>query len=180
MKRFVLRSLGAGLLAACAALPAHAIDGASVEVGTGNASQFLRGSLQWNFSRPLYESANLRLGGYWDLDLSEWRSNQYRNIPGQTQNLTEVGFTPMFRLQMPGSNIFLDAGLGAHLLSHLYDNNGRRLSTAFEFGTKIGLGYNITPATDVALMVSHYSNGAIKEPNNGVNFASLKLIHRFK
>jgi hypothetical protein len=180
MKQSLMRSLGAGLLLGWLHLSAHAVDGASLELGTGNASQFLRGSMQWNFQRPLYESANLRLGGYWDLDLAEWRSNQYRNIPGETQYLTELGFTPMFRLQMPGSKLFLDAGVGAHLLSHLYNNNGRQLSTALEFGTKIGLGYNITPATDLAVVVQHYSNGSIKQPNGGVNFASLKLIHRFK
>lgn len=180
MKRFLMRSLGAGLLMGCVQLQAHAFDAASLEVGTGNASQFVRGSLQWNFGKPLYESSNFRIGGYWDLDLAEWRSNQYMNVPGRTQNLTEAGITPTFRLQVPGSKIFLDAGLGAHLLSHLYNNNGRRMSTAFEFGTKIGLGYNLTPATDLAVVVQHYSNGAIKEPNNGVNFASLKLIHRFK
>jgi hypothetical protein len=180
MKQFLVRSLGAGLLLGCMQFPAHAVDGASLEFGTGNKSQFARGSLQWNFQRPLYQSENLRIGGYWDLDLAEWRSNQYRNIPGESQNLTEIGITPTFRLQSPGGRIFIDAGIGAHLLSSLYNNNGRRLSTAFEFGTKLSLGYSVTAATDVAVVVQHYSNGGIKQPNNGVNFASLKLIHRFQ
>jgi len=169
--------LAAGLLLAAVQLPAHAIDGASLEFGTGNKTQFLRGSLQWNFQRALYESERLALRGYWDLSLAEWRGNQYNNQPGEHQNITEVGLTPMFRLQ--SGKLYGEFGVGLHFLSHLYNNNNRRFSTSAEFGSKLGIGYSLTPHTDIGLSVQHYSNGGIKHPNSGVNFVSIKASYHF-
>jgi hypothetical protein len=171
--------LATGLLLAAVQLSAHAVDGASLEVGTGNKTQFLRGSLQWNFQRPLYESEHLALRGYWDLSLAEWRGNQYDNRPGEHQNITEVGLTPMFRIQRPGGKLYGEIGVGLHFLSHLYNNNNRKFSTSAEFGSKLGIGYSVTPQTDIGLSVQHYSNGGIKHPNSGVNFVSIKASYHF-
>jgi lipid A 3-O-deacylase len=179
MTCFSRSALAIGLLLAGTQLSAQAVDSASLEFGTGNRTQYLRAGLQWNFQRPLYQSDNLLLRGYWDLDLAQWRGNQYRDRPGAHQNITEIGFTPMFRVQKPGSRLFAEAGVGAHLLSHVYDNNARQLSTALEFGSKLGIGYSVTPATDIGLSVQHYSNAGIKHPNGGVNFASVRLLHQF-
>lgn len=164
---------------AAAHIPAHAVDGASLEFGTGNSTQFARGSLQWNFQRAIYESDRIAIKGYWDLSLAQWRGNRYQNRPGEHQNLTEIGITPMFRIQQPGSKFYGEAGIGAHLLSELYDNNNRKLSTALEFGSQLGIGYNISPRADVGLSIQHYSNGGIKHPNSGVNFVSLKVSYSF-
>ena len=172
MKRLTLSTLAASVLLAVTHLPAHASDGASLEIGTGNQTQFVRGSLQWNFQRALYESERLAIKGYWDLSLAQWRGNSFRNQPGEHQNLTMVGITPMVRVQSPGSSFYGEAGIGAHLMSELYDNNGRRLSTAVEFGSRLGIGYVLSPRVDVGLSIQHYSNGGIKHPNNGVNFVS--------
>ncbi len=72
-----------------------------------------------------------------------------------------------------------DAGIGAHLLSELYNNNDDRLSTAFEFGSKLGIGYIFSPRASVGLSIQHYSNGGIKHPNSGVDFVSMKVSYFF-
>ena len=179
MKHLTFSTLAASLLLAVAHIPAHAVDGASAEFGTGNKTQFVRGSLKWNFQRALYESENLAIKGYWDLSLAQWRGNRFRNQPGEHQNLTEVGLTPMFRIQRPGSKFYAEAGIGAHLMSELYDNNERKLSTALEFGSQLGIGYQLSPRADVGLSIQHYSNGGIKHPNSGVNFVSMKVSYYF-
>ena len=179
MKRLTLSTLAASLLLAAAHSPAHAIDGAALELGTGNKTQFVRGSLLWTFQRALYESERLAIKGYWDLSLAQWRGNSFRNQPGEHQNLTVVGITPMVRVQQPGSKFYGEAGIGAHLMSELYDNNGRKLSTALEFGSHLGIGYNLSPRADVGLSIQHYSNGGIKHPNSGVNFVSMKVSYFF-
>lgn len=179
MKYLTFSTLVASLLLAATHLPAQAIDGATLEFGSGNKTQFARGSMQWKFQRALYESENLAVKGYWDLSLAPWRGNRYQNQPGEHQNLTDIGLTPMFRIQQPGSKFYGEAGIGAHVLSHLYDNNARRLSTAFEFGSQLGIGYNLSPRADVGLSVQHYSNGGIKHPNSGVNFVSMKVSYIF-
>jgi lipid A 3-O-deacylase len=179
VKHLTFFTLAASLMLAAAHNPARAVDGAALEFGTGNKTQFLRGSVQWKFQRALYESENLAIKGYWDLSLAQWRGTRYQNRPGENQNLTEVGITPMFRFQRPGSNFYGEAGIGAHVLSELYDNNNRKLSTALEFGSHLGIGYNLSPRADVGLSIQHYSNGGIKHPNSGVNFVSLKVSYHF-
>lgn len=179
MKHLTCSTLVASLLLAAAHIPAYAIDGAVLEYGTGNKTRFMRGSLQWNFQKALYESERLAIKGYWDLSLAQWRGNAYRGKHGEHQNLTEIGVTPMFRFQLPGSNFYGEAGIGAHLLSDLYNNNGRKLSTALEFGSKLGIGYHLSPRADVGLSIQHYSNGGIKHPNSGVNFVSMKVSYYF-
>lgn len=179
MKHLKITTLAATVLLAAMHVPAYAIDGATLEFGTGNSTQFARGSLQWNFQRALYESDRVAIKGYWDLSVAQWRGNRYQNRPGEHQNLTEIGLTPMFRIQQPGSKFYAEAGIGAHVLSELYDNNSRKLSTAFEFGSQLGIGYNLSPRADVGLSIQHYSNGGIKHPNSGVNFVSMKLSYYF-
>lgn len=169
----------AGLAIAAAALPARAVDAVAFEVGAGKRAQFARGSLQWNFQRALYESENLAIKGYWDLNLSHWRGTRYNNEAGRHQHLTEAGITPMLRFQKPGSNFYGEAGIGAHVLSELYNNNGDRLSTALEFGSKLGIGYVFSPRASVGLSIQHYSNGGIKHPNSGVDFVSMKVSYFF-
>ena len=73
MNQLISSALAASFLLAAAHSPAHAIDSAALEFGTGNRTQFVRGSLQWNFQRALYESERLAIKGYWDLSLSQWR-----------------------------------------------------------------------------------------------------------
>lgn len=179
MKHLTISMIAACVLLAAAHLPAHAVDGASLEFGTGNKTQFARGSLAWNFQRALYESDRIAVKGYWDLSLAQWRGNRYNDQPGVHQNLTEIGLTPMFRFQQPGSRFYGEAGVGVHLLSELYNNNARKLSTAVEFGSQFGIGYNLNPRTDVGLSIQHYSNGGIKHPNSGVNFVSMKVSYHF-
>jgi lipid A 3-O-deacylase len=179
VKRLTLSTFAASVMLVATHLPAHAIDGAALEFGTGNKTQFVRGSLQWNFQRALYESDRLAIKGYWDLSLAQWRGNSFRNQPGEHQNLTVVGITPTLRVQSPGSNFYGEAGIGAHVMSELYDNNGRRLSTALEFGSRLGIGYVLSPRADVGISIQHYSNGGIKHPNNGVNFVSMKVSYYF-
>lgn len=169
----------ASLMLLGASLPAQAVDGVAFAAGTGSRVQFVRGSLLWNFQKALYESENLAIRGYWDLDLAHWRGTRYNNQPGQHQNLNEIGITPMFRFQKPGSKFYGEAGIGPHLISELYNNNGDKLSTAFEFGSKLGIGYVFSPRASVGLSIQHYSNGGIKHPNSGVDFVSMKVSYFF-
>jgi lipid A 3-O-deacylase len=157
----------------------HAIDSASFEFATGNKTQMVRAGLQQNWDRQWLQSNGTHVGGYWDYTLAYWRGNRYRNTDS-TQNIADVGITPVFRFQRDDKmGFYAEAGTGAHLLSANYDNNGRRLSTLLEFGTHLGVGYVFSNKLDIALKVQHFSNGGIKQPNNGVNFAVLRVAHTF-
>jgi lipid A 3-O-deacylase len=170
-------------VAACLSMglsESHAVDSVAFEAGGGDKVRLLRVSAQWDWQRQWLKFNGVHLGGYWDVNLAQWHSTQYQNISGNTQNIYVLGITPVFRLQSDtGRGLYGEAGVGANLLSHLYNNAGHRLSTSFEFGSHLGVGYVFANNMDLSVRVQHFSNGGIKEPNSGVNFAALRFGYHF-
>jgi lipid A 3-O-deacylase len=174
----------AALLALLAAQSACAADGwinsASFEAGTGNKTQMLRAGVQSDWSVRWFASNGTHLSGYWDATLSEWRANQYQNVAGATQNITDIGFTPVFRFENDNKRGFYAEGaIGFHRLSQLYNNDGRRLSTLFEFGDHIGAGYIFDNNWEAGMKIQHFSNGGYRHPNSGVNWLEVKAGYHF-
>lgn len=180
LKQSAIKFFFASIAATCIQTNSYAVDSASFEVATGNKTQMVRIGTQWNWADKWWQSNNSHIGGYWDLTLAQWRGTRYQNRPDTTQNITDIGITPIFRFQRDNkTGPYAEAGIGAHLLSHTYDNNGRALSTAFQFGDHIGIGYVFFNKLDLGLKIQHFSNGGIKHPNNGVNFAVLSAKMAF-
>lgn len=158
----------------------YALDSASIEIGSGNKTRLARVGLQWKWENKWWQSNGSHLGGYWDVTLAQWHGTRFRNLPDQEQKLTAIGITPVFRFQtdtLKGG--YVEGGIGVYYLSNLYDNNGRRLSTKFEFGDHIGVGYVFRNNLDLGLKIQHFSNGGIKQPNNGINFAVIRITYPF-
>lgn len=159
---------------------AVAVDTFSTELATGNKSQFVRVGAQWNMNQSWMKTNKSELWAYWDLTLAAWRENKYQNVPGASRNFIDIGLTPTLRWQaLNHQGVYVEAGLGPHINSAVYNNNGRRLSTNLQFGTVLGLGYVMSNGLDLALRVEHFSNGGIKQPNNGVNVAIVKVGYKF-
>lgn len=174
IKQIVLKILCGSIAILGIQASSSAADSISVEAGSGNKTDMVRFGAQWNWANTWWQSNDTHIGGYWDLTLAQWRGTRYQNRPDATQNITDIGITPVFRFQRDSkTGPYAEAGIGIHLLSQVYDNNGRTLSTAFEFGDHIGLGYVFANNFDLGLKIQHFSNGGIKQPNHGVNFAVL-------
>lgn len=179
IRRSLRNVLSVGVLGAAIQLPAQAIDSVSLEAASGNDTQAVRAGLQWDWSSKGWQSNGTHIGGYWDLSLGQWRGTRYQNRDA-TQNITDFGFTPVFRFQRDDKRGFYgEFGIGAHYLTGVYDNGGRRLSTHFQFGDHVGVGYVFANAVDVGLRYQHFSNGGYEEPNDGVNFVVVRLRYRF-
>lgn len=175
-----LRVLAAGIILSAVPISSYAVDSWSLDFGTGNFTQMIRIGAQWDWRQKWFENESSFLGGYWDLTAAGWHATRYFNIPGNIQNLVDLGITPVFRLQRHGGiGPYVDAAIGAHLLSDRYDANGRNLSTRFEFGDSLGIGYRFPSGWDVGLKIQHFSNGGIEEPNSGVNFIVVRGSRRF-
>ena len=175
---FKIYAVSTALLIAHSA--SYALDSAAIEVGYGNKTRLARAGLQWKWENKWWQSNGRHLGGYWDLTLAHWRGTHFQNLSGRDQNLNAIGITPVFRFQsdtLKGG--YVEGGIGGHYLSELYDNNGRRLSTNFQFGDHIGVGYVFRNNLDLGLKIQHFSNGGIKQPNNGVNFAIIRMKYPF-
>ena len=160
--------------------PSYAVDSTSVEVGAGEKVQLLRLGAQWDWKDVAWWQSNgTHIGGYWDLSVAEWQENKYNNTNTQ-KRLTNIGFTPVFRFQRDDKRgFYVEGGVGINLFSELYNNNGKQLSTAFQFGDHVGGGYVFANGVDVGIKLQHFSNGGIKEPNAGQNFAVLKVGYHF-
>jgi lipid A 3-O-deacylase len=180
MKKLALKFAFASVALLGLQTSSYAVDSTSVEVATGAKVQMLRLGAQWDWKDTAWFKSNgTQLSGYWDLSVAEWRQERYLNTDSH-KNFTDIGFTPVFRFQRDDKKgFYAEGGVGVHLFSSLYNNNGKKLSTAFQFGDHIGGGYVFANGVDVGLKLQHFSNGGIKQPNGGVNFVVLKAAYHF-
>jgi len=184
ISRTGLRAFAAAIALLGAASQVHAagplgVDGFSVEGGTGNSSQIARLAAQWDWNQAWLPWASRHVNGYWDVSVAQFRMNRYKNT-NEEKNLYDIGLTPVFRWEADNKRgLYLEGGVGVHLMSHLYDNAGRRFSTAFEFGDHLGAGYVFNNGLDLGVRLQHFSNGGIKSPNSGANFAVARVAYRF-
>ncbi len=175
------------IAAACALLISQSsfargtlIDAESVEFATGNKTQMLRFGAQSDWNARWFAANGNHLSGYWDASVALWRGNQYQDKPGVTQSITDLGFTPVFRFQHDNKKgMYAEGGIGVHRLSELYDNDGRRLSTHFQFGDHLGIGYVFDEQWELGMKLQHFSNGGYRKPNSGVNFVEIKASYHF-
>ncbi len=156
------------------------IDRGSLEFGGGARVQMLRVAVQTDWERRWFASNGRHLGGYFDTSLAQWRGTAYLNVAGQRQHITNIGFTPVFRYRADKlKGWYLEGGIGINLLTEPYDNDETYLSTRYQFGDHIGVGYVFDNQWEVAAKIQHFSNGGFKKPNSGVNFLLVKLARPF-
>lgn len=180
LRQSLFRTALVAATAVCLPPVSNAADSISLELGLGEKVKMARVGIQWKWDRQWWKSNGSHIGGYWDLTLAQWRGTRFQNVPGSGQDITVLGFTPIFRWQSDSQKgLYAEAGIGLHLLSELYDNNNKRLSTRFQFGDHIGVGYVFQNSVDVGFAIQHFSNGGIKKPNNGVDFAVLRVNYPF-
>lgn len=156
------------------------VDSVSVDYGSAAKVQMVRLSAAKDWDVRWFQSNGTHLSGYWELSAGAWKESQYKNISGNTAHLWDVGFTPVFRFQNDNKKgLYYEGGIGVHRLSKLYDNDTYRLSTHFQFGDHVGIGYVFDNNWEVAGKIQHFSNGGYKKPNTGVNFLEVKAAYHF-
>ncbi|MGA7801829.1 MAG: acyloxyacyl hydrolase [Gammaproteobacteria bacterium] len=141
----------------------------------------VRVALQQHWRRHWLNAGNWYLTGYWELGVSYWYGRA-----GNTgiDHLDAVDFRPVLRRQSAAHSepleFYLEAGVGPALLSST-QIEGRRFSTAFQFGSHVGIGMRFGPEHryELAYRLMHYSNADIKKPNHGITFNVLQLGARF-
>ncbi len=178
MSRKITSLLAAAALVLGSA-PALAVDGVAVEAGSGDSTDMGRVAIQWDWNKRWFQGKDWHLGGYWDLGLGHWRRSS--TLAGQEKDITEIGLTPVFRLQQNGlTGLYAEAGIGFHLMSRTQIGD-KRMSTLFQFGDHIGAGYRFGAkgAFDLSYRFQHLSNADIKKPNNGINFHQIRLQYHF-
>ena len=170
--------VGAALWLSLTGARAMAVDGVAVEVGSGDGTDMGRIALQWNWKKPLYQGAGWNVGAYWDLGLGYWNNDGF---PGRNKDITEIGLTPVMRLQRDDlKGLYGELGLGMHLQSRTTIGD-KRMGTLFQFGSHLGVGYRfgVKRAFDLSYRYQHLSNAGINRPNDGINFNQVRLQYHF-
>lgn len=145
--------------------------------GTGAGADMVRTVVRIESERA---KTNPLWPAYWQFGVGYWR------VPeriGSRTDLYEASFTQIYRFARPlnGSTAwYVEAGLGAHLLSRTVNNQHTTLPTAFQFGSHIGAGLAFGPQRqfELGIAAQHLSNARIKQPNRGINFVQVFVSWR--
>jgi hypothetical protein len=156
------------------------IDSVAVDYGTSAKVRMERLSVAKDWDVQWFQSNGTHLSGYWEASVGFWQQKQYMNISGNDKNLWDIGFTPVFRFQNDNKKgMYYEGGIGVHRLSDLYNNDTYRLSTLFQFGDHIGVGYVFDNKWEIGAKIQHFSNGGYKKPNTGINYFEVKAAYHF-
>lgn len=158
-----------------------AVDGLSVELGSGQHANSTRAGLLWDFNKTWFNEGDWLVTGFWEANVGTWRGN---SAAGNNQTITDLGITPVFRLQQKnptGISPYLEGAIGFHLISPTYIYANRKFGSAFEFGDHIGFGmrFGDKQQFDLGYRFQHLSNAGIKKPNQGINFNQVHFSYHF-
>ena len=169
-RAFPVLFLGLGL-AICQ--PANALNGSSIELGTGDDSTNMgRVTLRWNWDKKWTLGQSWNATGFWEAGLGYWDGHGTG-----ARSLWDIGATPVFRLGPNGSSFYLEGAIGAHLLSENRINGKRAFGTSFNFGDHIGFGWAFGDKDhyELGYRLQHLSNASIAHPNDGINFHQIRF-----
>lgn len=131
----------------------------------------------------VYETPGLQLykfGGNWGrIDLTGEFGAAYWWASGSRSpsSVWQFNAIPMFRWWMT-ERFYVEAGIGATAFTSTKFAD-EKISTAFQFGDHLGLGFLITPKNRLGLRYSHFSNASIKRPNPGLDVVQLTYTYQF-
>jgi lipid A 3-O-deacylase len=168
------------MLAVNTAFADQLVDSVSTDYGSSAKVRMLRLGVQKDWNVDWFDSNGTHLDGYWDASVGFWHEKQYKNVSGASENLWDIGLDPVFRFENTSKKgIYYEGGIGVHRLSELYNNDTYRLSTLFQFGDHIGVGYVFDNHWEIATKIQHFSNGGYRKPNTGVDYVELKAAYHF-
>lgn len=150
-------------------------DGVAFTAGYGNSVDILGLAANWNFA---HDERSLVMGVFQPrlvAGVSYWHGRQE---PNAHSSLWDFGLMPMLRWSAAGTaspRLFVEAGVGVHMLTATRINNDRIFSTAFQFGEQAGAGLAFGPEHryELGAYIQHVSNARIKEPNDGLTYFGL-------
>lgn len=168
--RNALLLAAAGFAFVCHADVMRGPDGVAFTGANGNQTDVFGVGAYWNslcVCAPLKEKGfDTRLAA----QIAYWHGNER---PTDHESLWEASVTPYLRWTSPAmgpATLFLEAGLGASLLSDTRINTERHFGSTFQFNEQGNVGVAFGPRNryEIAGFVRHVSNGGIKQPNNGI------------
>ena len=166
MKRlFCLAALAAAM--AGQSLSAQA---AGVEFGvgqTGESTMTYRLGMQFDWDKSWLQSDVGRLTGYWSGAYTYWDGDN-------TSANHSLSFSPVLVYEFAGETVkpYVEIGVGIAVFANTEVENNN-LGSAFQFEDRFGLGLRFAGGHEVGIRATHYSNGGLTTPNDGVESYAL-------
>ncbi|KNH26460.1 acyloxyacyl hydrolase [Pseudomonas farris] len=160
------------LAAIATALMGHSFtaQAAGVEFGVGQTSDSTmtyRLGMQFDWDKSWLQSDIGRLTGYWSGAYTYWEGDE-------TSSNHSLSFSPVLVYEFAGQTIkpYVEAGIGIAVFANT-EVEDNKLGSAFQFEDRFGFGLRFTGGHEVGIRATHYSNGGISSPNDGVESYSL-------
>ncbi|WP_454869035.1 acyloxyacyl hydrolase [Pseudomonas farris] len=160
------------LAAIATALMGHSFtaQAAGVEFGVGQTSDSTmtyRLGMQFDWDKSWLQSDIGRFTGYWSGAYTYWEGDE-------TSSNHSVSFSPVLVYEFAGQNIkpYIEAGIGIAVFANT-EVEDNKLGSAFQFEDRFGFGLRFAGGHEVGIRATHYSNGGISSPNDGVESYSL-------
>jgi len=148
------------------------IDSVSLTAGASIDSESIyKLGIQKNFNTKLYSNDFGYLSGFYDLSISYW---DCKGNSVQALSLAPV-FTYSFNSPIFNKTPYIYYGVGGAYISEKTTEQ-KDFSSHFQFENRIGLGLK-SNKYEIDIGYFHYSNGGIKEPNEGMNIVAITYRH---
>ncbi len=146
------------------------IDSIAVDIGQSKDDiDIYRLGLRRDFESRWFESRVGYLSGYYELSLNYWRDIEDKSVG--------IALSPVFRYSFYTTvPVYIEAGIGISLFNSTIIGK-HNMSSAFLFEDRIDAGVEFKEF-DINFGYMHYSNGGIKEPNEGIDIFKLSLSHK--
>jgi lipid A 3-O-deacylase len=154
---------------------ASAASGAGLGLRWGYHTDYRRATLVYETPALWSHSFNNewgRVGLSLEFGASYWMADR-----GDPDSMWQLGAIPMLRW-WPNETFYLEAGVGPTVMSRTRFAD-EELSTALQFGSRIGVGMLIADTHQLGIRYSHFSNADIKQPNPGLELVELSYTYRF-
>jgi hypothetical protein len=149
----------------------------AAEIGTGSGIEDTwlgRITAQWQWQKLCRRMGDFEFQTCWQTSGGMWRGDR---------DILDISLTPILRLQTTrrvfGVCPYFEGAIGFHYITATQMRR-RVLSTNFQFGDHLGIGFRFGTAgcLDLCYQFQHHSNASIKRPNAGINFHILRLGFR--
>jgi lipid A 3-O-deacylase len=142
--------------------------GITFAVGQSSESTWVyRLGTQFDFNTHWLANSTGHLSGYWDAGYTFWHGDD-------SASKHSISLMPAFVYEFTGQQVkpYVEAGIGiAAFSSSRVESN--KLGSSLQFEDRIGAGLRFAGGQEVGIRATHYSNGGLQEPNDGIEAYSL-------
>jgi len=149
------------------------IDATTISIGESrDGIKIYRLGLRKDFSSKWLESKYGYLSGYYEGSINYWKGESGDKNYG-------IALSPVFAYYLKFGEFkpFVEISIGTSLFKEKVID-GRNLSTNFLFEDRIGVGARYKNL-EFSFRFMHYSNGSIKQPNDGIDIWIGSISYKF-